>query len=57
MLGAMLKHPRSICPSHAQKCYVRTQRTQLTHVMEPTHKYLKFLMRQNLWKLRILLDG
>lgn len=31
MPQAMPEHPASICPSHAQKCHVRTNATDATH--------------------------
>lgn len=34
MLQAMPEHAASICPSHAQKCYERTQRTNATDARE-----------------------
>lgn len=42
MLGAMLKHPPSICPSDAQKCHVRTNATdatnaRCTHLLDIPH--------------------
>jgi hypothetical protein len=51
MLEAMLKHAGSICPSHAQKCHVRTyERTQLTNASKTQDHHLLFLnARVGLW--------
>lgn len=54
MLGAMLKHGRSMCPSHAQKCHVRTNATDATYArIQDPHPHLKFLsVRVGLWITR-----
>lgn len=54
MLGAMLKHAGSICPSDAQKCYERTQRTNATDArIQDIGKSLLFLnVRVGLWITR-----
>jgi len=55
MLGAMPEHAGSICPSHAQKCYVRTnERTQLTYAVKAKDSHLTFLnARVGLWISRL----
>jgi hypothetical protein len=44
MPGAMLKHAGSICPSHAQKCHVRTNATNATNArVQDSTSHLTYL--------------